>query len=412
MNAGERGVDALLRDAHFAAPHELPDLLDRHAATLGVTDAVAYLADLQQNVLVPFLRPGGPGRDEHVDVLGVESTLAGRSFQQLDVFTSDAAGGGARVWLPLLNGTERLGVLAVTVADPEALERDDGVLGARLRCFASLAAELIMTKTLYGDTVVRLRRRAEMDVGAEMQWSLLPPLTFASQHVTIAAALEPAYEIAGDSVDYAVDAGCARFAAFDGMGHGVQSAQLVTLAVSAYRNARRSGRSLADTADAVETAVSAVFGGDSFTTAVLAELNTDTGMLRWVNAGHPQPLLLRAGRLVKPLHVEPRLPFGLGRAFSGPRAELAVGTEQLEPGDRVLLYTDGVTEARSPEGEFFGVQRLTDLLARNLAGGLPAPETMRRVVRALLEHQQDELDDDATMLLAEWHSGDAQDLLS
>jgi serine phosphatase RsbU (regulator of sigma subunit) len=68
----------------------------------------------------------------------------------------------------------------------------------------------------------------------------------------------------------------------------------------------------------------------------------------------------------------------------------------------VLLYTDGVTEARSPAGDFFGERRLADLIVRNLAAGLPAPETMRRVMHALLEHQQGRLDDDASLLLLQW----------
>ena len=68
-----------------------------------------------------------------------------------------------------------------------------------------------MTKTLYGDTIVRLRRRAEMGLAAEMQWSLLPPLTFACRSGR-GRALEPAYEVAGDTFDYAVDPGWARVA--------------------------------------------------------------------------------------------------------------------------------------------------------------------------------------------------------
>ena len=411
MSAGERLVDALLGESHLSAPHELAGLLARHAAELGVTDAVAYLVDLQQSVLVPFLGPEGAGVGQQVDVLGVDATVAGRSYQLIEVLTQDVVGGGTRVWVPLLDGTERLGVLGVTVADPQALDRDGGLLAVRLRRFAALAAELLMTKTLYGDTLVRLRRRSTMGLAAEMQWSVLPPLTFACRQVTVAAALEPAYEVAGDSVDYAVDAGCARFAVFDGMGHGLQSAQLAVLANAAYRNARREDRSLTDTADSVEAAVHTVFGGEAFTTAVLAELDTDTGLLEWVNAGHPDPLLLRAGRLIKALHMEPGLPFGLRAALGLPDERLAIGREQLEPGDRVLFYTDGMTEARSPAGDRFGRQRLVDLLGRHLAGGLPAPETMRRVVRALLEHQQGQLDDDATLLLAEWRTGGEQNLV-
>jgi serine phosphatase RsbU (regulator of sigma subunit) len=75
----------------------------------------------------------------------------------------------------------------------------------------------------------------------------------------------------------------------------------------------------------------------------------------------------------------------------------------VQPGDRLLIYTDGAIEARSPEGEFFGQERLVDPVTRNLAAGLPAPETMRRVVHALLDHHAGDLDDDATLLLVEWH---------
>jgi len=410
LNSAERAVDELLDAAHLLAAHQLPELLAAHGRRLGVEGATLYLADLQQDVLVPFVGPAGPGLGQSLGPVAVEATLAGRAYQQVQVLTQDLPGGQVRVWLPLLDGSERLGVLSV-VAGKEAMAHPQ--LLARLRRFAALAAELVMTKTMYGDTLVQLRRSRQMGLAAELQWSLLPPLTFACDRLTIAAALEPAYEVAGDTVDYAVDAGRARLAVFDGMGHGLHSAQLAALTVAAYRNARRSGSSLAETARSLDEALLAGFGGEAFTTAVLAELDTDTGRLEWVSAGHPEPLLLREGRLVKTLHVDPAPPLGLGHSAdpSGPADLVAVGSEQLEPGDRVLLYTDGVTEARSPDGDFFGPERLVDLISRNLAGGLPTPETMRRVVRALLTHQQGQLSDDATMLLLEWHSGNEQALL-
>jgi hypothetical protein len=403
MGEAERAVDALLEDAHLAAPHQIAALVTRHAAALGADDALVYLVDLQQRVLVPFLDSGGPGVGRQVEPLGVDATLPGRAFQHVEVLTQDAADGRIRVWLPLLDGIERLGVLGLTVDAAVAAEIASGLVGVRLRRFATLVAELIMTKTMYGDTIVRLRRQAGMGLAAEMQWSLLPPLTFACHQVTVAAALEPAYEVAGDTVDYAVDAGWARVAVLDGMGHGLRSAQLATVAVAAYRSARRAGRSLTDTAAFIHDALIEAFGGTAFATAVLAELDTDTGMLSWVNAGHPAPLLLREGRLVRSLQIRPMLPFGLvvtGR----PASTVNVGREQLQPDDRILLYTDGVTEARSPAGAFFGDQALVDLLERNLAAGLPAQETMRRVVRALLDHQQGQLTDDATLLMLEWRS--------
>jgi serine/threonine protein phosphatase PrpC len=393
----------ILTEAHLLASHELPDLVRRHVSAFGGLDAVCYLADLQQTVLIPFVGPGGPDIGQQLEPLPVATTLAGRAYQQLEILAQHREGSGTTVWLPLLDGSERLGVLAVSVDvtddSPQAGPRAD-----RLRRFASLMAELIMTKSMYGDTIVRLRRQARMGLAAELQWSLLPPLTFACREVTVAAVLEPAYEVAGDTVDYAVDAGVAKVAVFDGMGHGLRSTQLAALSVAGYRNARRSGRSLTETCLEIDDTLIAAFGGTMFTTAVLAELDTQLGALRWVNAGHPEPLLLRRGRLIKSLHVPPRPPLGIDLHGARASATPSVGSEDLEPGDCVLLYTDGVTEARSPTGEFFGEQRLTDLVIRNLASGLPAPETMRRVVQAVLEHQQGRLTDDASLALIQWPS--------
>jgi serine phosphatase RsbU (regulator of sigma subunit) len=409
MPQQERVVDDLLQRAHLAGAHDLPALFQRHAEALGVEDAVTYLVDLQQSALVPFLPPSGPQQDERLTPLGVDSTLAGRAFQQSQPLVqpldpNDPDGTAVRIWLPLLDGTERLGVLAVTAPDA-ALLGDDAALLVRLRLFAALAAELVMSKTLYGDTLVRLRRSSQMGLAAEMQWSLLPPLTFSTSSVTVAGALEPAYEVAGDSVDYAVDDAVTRFAVFDGMGHGLRSAQLATLTVAAYRNGRRANRSLTTTAVTMDQAVASAFEGDVFITGVVVELDTDSGTLTWINAGHPSPLLLRDGRLVKELDTEPMLPFGLNDALDTGE-EIELGVEQLEPRDIVLLYTDGVVEARSPGGVFFGVEQLVDLITRHLASGLAAPETMRRISHALLDHQQAQLDDDATLMLVQWRPTD------
>lgn len=197
---------------------------------------------------------------------------------------------------------------------------------------------------------------------------------------------------------------------FDGMGHGLQSAQCAVLTIAAYRNARRCERTLTETMESIDATLYEGLAGEVFSTGVLLELDTDTGLLQWANAGHPEPLLLRGGKLIKSLHVEPRSPLGLG--YLGGGDAHVIGHEQLEPGDRILLFTDGVVEARSPDGGFFGVDRLADLVIRHLAGGLSAPETIRRVVRELLEHQQDQLSDDASLLLLEWRSGSEEDLLA
>ncbi len=391
------GLDELLRRSRTAAPHELAGHVAACARSWGARDAVAYLVDLEQHWLVPMVETA----DVHtcLAALDVDGTMAGRAFQTGRTQAQPVAG-RVRTWVPLRDGTERLGVLSVDTDDRAAADAGEGRLPDRLERLAAVTAHLVVSKSLHGDTLVTLRRQGEMGLAAEMQWSLLPPLTCSTTAVSIAAAMEPAYRVAGDTVDYSVGLTHTHVAVFDGMGHGLESAQLASLAVSAYRNARRSGNTLTTIAERIDAALQTVFDGTTFTTAVLARLDTATGLLQWLDAGHPEPLLLRGNKVVRNLHAVPSLPLGLW--YADPDAVPILGQEQLEPGDRVLLYTDGVVEGRSPQQEAFGAERLGDLVTRHLAGGLPAAETMRRTVRAVTEHQQGTLADDATLLLLGW----------
>ena len=394
-------VRTLVADAKLSAPYELAGLFTGCARALGARGSTAYLVDLQQQQLRPLVDPVEFADADRPPPLSVDGTLAGRAFQTQQVQTGrEGQSGQLLCWLPLLAGTRLLGVLGVAWDDPATLAT--GEHRAALAHLAATAADLIVTKAPYGDALIRLRRRAPLGLAAELQYAILPPLSFTSRPVTVSAALEPCYHVAGDAIDYAVDDGRTRVAIFDGMGHGLHSAQCAVLTVVAYRNARRRGLTLTETLTSMDEALTSGLGGEVFTTAVLADLDTRTGLLQWVNAGHPAPMLIRGGKLVRHLETMPATPIGLG--YLEPDALVDVGVEQLEPDDLVLLYTDGVVEARSPEGEFFGVDRLRELVVRHLAGGLAPPETMRRVVNELLAHHEGQLTDDATLLLLQWRS--------
>ena len=189
------------------------------------------------------------------------------------------------------------------------------------------------------------------------------------------------------------------FSRCDGVGHDLQAGHDTALAITAIRLARREGVSdlptLAAHADHLLTTQP---GPAQFVTAVLATLDTATGVLQYVLAGHPPPLLVLQGRAIKELGHPPRMPLGLQRT---PPDRLKVGYEQLEPGDRLLMYSDGITEARNAHGEFFGEQRLVDFTGRAELAALPAPETLRRLTAAVLAHQGGRLQDDATLLLVD-----------
>ena len=128
----ERGLDQLLRLSHVASPDELSGLVADTAALFHGGDAVMYLADLQQRTLLPFGALGGSNHEEHPHALGVDSTLAGRAFQHMQLLTQSSPAGSVdtsvRVWLPLLDGSERLGVLGLTLpatflVDTSAMQR-------------------------------------------------------------------------------------------------------------------------------------------------------------------------------------------------------------------------------------------------------------------------------------------------
>jgi serine phosphatase RsbU (regulator of sigma subunit) len=344
-------------------------------------DPVVYLADFGHRVLFP-LAAGEAGQE-------VAGTVAGRAFITGQPVTSPRDG-GVRVWVPVVEQTTRTGVLAVTVphASQQVLAQAE-LLG--------VFAGLVVAAAARVSDIPHLRRRGRaMSLSASMQWDLLPPPSAHTAGALIAGALEPAYDVAGDAFDYAVNGADLHFAIIDGLGHGIGSTLLTGLAVGAYRQARRDGATVAGIHMAVDAALAGHYGDDSFATGIVARLATGTGRLEWSCAGHPRPLLLRGRKVVAELSSAPVLPFGLGDGLSAP------GIEELEPDDAVLLYTDGVTEARAPDGELFGTDRLADLLEREAASGRTAEELLRRLVQAVLDHQADGLRDDATLLLVQW----------
>ncbi|HEX3620743.1 MAG TPA: PP2C family protein-serine/threonine phosphatase [Acidimicrobiales bacterium] len=391
VDAGARELVDLLNASHLAVPDDVPMLIVEHARALGVDDAALYLVDYEQRVLVPLPNAEGPDRSEVV----IDTTLAGRCYRTLDIQQTTGDDGRGRIWAPVLDGVERLGVLEFNfdVARQPAL---DDVTG-----FAGLVAEVVISKQAYGDFFERVRRRQPMTVAAELAWQLLPPLTFGTDRIVISGVLAPAYALGGDSFDYSVDDRTARVSIFDAMGHGLEAGLLASVAMATCRNSRRNGEDLAAGVSAIDDAVATQFGPDRFVTAVLAELDLATGRLQWSVAGHPPPLLLRKGRIVKTLHGEVGMPLGIG-------GTVVISEEMLEPADQVLFFTDGVVEARSAEGEFFGVERLVDMISRTSASATPAPETMRRLLHAILDHQDGQLQDDATILVVEWRGPGAQ----
>ena len=382
----------LLRDADQVPASGLRDVVDLAGRTLGAEGARMLVADYGLTSLQELGENGPQGPRQLI-----EGTVAGRCFASGEIVTIPDP---PTVWIPLIDGTERIGVLELEhPAWPDEA-------GAAADAVARVLVLLLVSRRRYTDIVLRSRRATPLSIAAEIQWSLLPPLTCSTEHISASGILEPAYSIGGDSFDYAQNADGLEFAIIDAVGHGLPAVSISVVAVNGLRNARREGHGLERAYLDTGAALRSQFDRSAFATAQLGSLDHHTGELCWLNAGHPLPLLVRAGTFIGEVPCRPSLPMGL----DGSVAEVA--STHLQPGDRVLFYTDGVIESRSPDGDVFGVERLADLMVRASVDGTPPPESVRRLAATVLDHNGRTLRDDATLFMLEYHGPMEQALAS
>jgi serine phosphatase RsbU (regulator of sigma subunit) len=382
-------LTSLLCESSLAAFEDLPALVADHADRAGLGRTRIFVADLQQVVLREVTGRGQDAQEGGQELL-VDGTLPGRAYQTQEAQRSRTG----QYWLPMLDGIELIGVLGIEPRAPVGNQED-----AELRALASLVGMLLVSKRTHSDSFARLTRVREMNVAAEMQWTLMLPRCFASERVDISAVMEPAYQLGGDAFDYAVSGDIIHLSVFDAIGHDVSAGLIANLAVATCRNIRRQGGGIVEASEAIEALLADCFDQSRFATGILAELDLRTGMLTWSNFGHPQPVILRGGRWINSLHCQPSHP--LGAELGVP---VSISRDRLEPGDRLLLYTDGITEARNTDGEEFGLERFVDLFVRKFGNNLPPAENLRRLIHAILDQHGGRLKDDATVLVCEWRA--------
>ena len=224
----QRALLDLIARSHLLAGDAIAPTLDEILAPLRL-GAEVYLVDREQVEFRP-LRPGAP--------LRVDGTLPGRAYQ-LGVALEGADAEGRRVlWIPLVDGVERLGLLQVRLPseDPRA---DDPQLSERCTLISSVLAHLVMSKLRQSDLLVTAQRAQPMSVGSELLWQLLPPLTVGTESLALAAVLEPAYGVGGDAFDYAIGTSSAYFAIFDSSGHDLSAGLTASVALAAARTVPR-----------------------------------------------------------------------------------------------------------------------------------------------------------------------------
>ena len=244
--------------------------------------------------------------------------------------------------------------------------KPDGFTAGNRKLMQAVAEQTIAIAgqfALQEEQIRRSRLARDLELAAQIQTALLPGSFPARPHVSVVATIVPANEVGGDFYTHPDDRTEQRdalaFAIGDVAGKGVAAALITTVCLSAMRAEMRHVATPAQALHSVQGFIQDELSRiDSFVTCILATYDPPTGRLEYANAGHNAILHWSArekrieslGATGLPLGVDVGVP-------------IENATVMLDPGDVLLFYTDGVTEAMSPKGELFGEERLHHLLA-------------------------------------------------
>ncbi|WP_308121999.1 PP2C family protein-serine/threonine phosphatase [Streptomyces sp. TRM70350] len=376
------------RALRTAAPHELLDAVRRVLAEQYTAESVElYLADYGLRVLQPVSVP-----PHTLEPVSVHTSPAGRAFGAQEPFVEDVRDGVVCAHLPVTVRGDRLGVLSVTLPGGDHVQHCLGELAE----IAEVLGHEVVVAERDTDVYLQARRKDRLTLAAEMQWQLLPGRSCSRPEYELGAQLEPAYAIFGDNFDWSATADRLMLYVTNGMGEGIEASLLTNLAISALRNARRAGLPLADQAALADQAVYARYRGRSYLSVLMFDFELATGRARVVDAGSPQLLRLRDGK-VERVTFEAQLPLGMFEETDYVAQEF-----QAEPGDRLVFVSDGVYAVASPGGEVYGDAALARaILSTRL---LPAAEVPRAILRELTGHRGRPVpDDDALVVCLDWH---------
>jgi serine phosphatase RsbU (regulator of sigma subunit) len=369
-------VGALLR---AAPPDRLPEAVAEHLRRHYAAAAVeVLLGDLTLTGVRPVLDPDG----------NAGGPAAMRCFGSQRPVVDGTPGGAGRVHLPLTAWGERLGVLAVTTIRPP-----DQELTEQLGDIAGELATALRAADRDTDRYRRTQRRERLTMAAELQWELLPGRSLADERFVLAGQLEPAYDVHGDHFDWALDGDRLTATVLNGSGEGLEAALLTTIAVNAMRNARRAGANIVEQAELASDAVHSCHDGLRHAATLLLEIDLVSGHVEAVDAGSPRAMIVRGGE-IRAVDLEQQLPLGM---FAESRYEIQ--RFRLEPGDRLVVVSDGVHGAAPAGTAPFGESGLPRALRR--ARLQPATEAVGTVMRGLREHHagRDPADDAVTVCL-------------
>ena len=381
-------LDAVEAVSPTAGVDALAGVLTRMA---GATEVSFLIADAVGGKLVRIARTstGNSARDTRPESLAIADTHAGTALrtQQVQVVPADTADDSGGTWLyaPVTERGDAVGVLELLL--PAA--PDESTI-ANVASAAHALAYVVIADRRHTDLYEWGSRSTPLTLEAEIQRRLLPlSYTCEAAEFTLGGWLVPANEAGGDTFDYALDEAALHVTVTDAMGHGVQAAQLATLAVGSLRNSRRAHRSLLAQAHAANAALVTYAGGDQFVTGQLLRVELATGLVQLVNAGHVLPMLVRQGRITE-VDLVADSAFGID-----PTTAYRVQELSLQPDDRLVLLTDGMLERNAAAAD---VVRLLPTIR-----DLHPREAAQALTTAVIGVAGPELQDDATVLIIDWY---------
>jgi hypothetical protein len=399
MGAGRRSplnLNALLAAVEAAPPVAAVDVLATALAeAVGAREVSFLIADFSGRSLIRLGHSGGTGMlrlqgQETAERVPLFGTPHGRalSAQAVEVVAEDS---GARLFAPVTSRGEAVGVLELGLDEfPVEQTMADVALAGHFLAY------VVIANRRYTDLFEWGQRSVPLSLAAEIQHRLLPgAFTCEAGQFTLAAWLQPAGEIGGDTFDFSLERDTLHLSMTDAMGHTMDAALLATVLVGALRNARRRGVELEEQARLANDGLADQVSEGQFVTGLLVRIDLATATATIVNAGHPPPFRLREGRVEHvPLEADP--PFGTehGRDYR-------VQVLPLEVGDRLMFVTDGMLERDAADVNIGAI----------LTAGMDmhAREAVQHLTEAVLQASRGQLGDDATALCLDWHGGPPRD---
>jgi serine phosphatase RsbU (regulator of sigma subunit) len=382
-------VGDLLAAVEDAPPVAAADVVGEVLAQIMGASAVAFLiADFSGDALVRLGHGGaraprsGGETAERVPLSGSPhgGVLAAQAVRV------DEQDEGWRLLAPVTSRGEAIGVLELWLPG----EPDEQCV-ADVALAAHALAYVVIVNRRFTDLFEWGQRSVPLTLAAEIQRRLLPAAyTCEASQFTVAAWLEPAGNIAGDTFDFSLERETLHLSMTDALGHSVEAAVLATVLVGALRNGRRGGVELAEQARRASSELAENFHRSEYVTGQLVRVDLPTGTAGIINAGHPPPLRLRAGH-VSEVDLKPDLPFGLGEH------RYRVQSLALEPGDRLVFVTDGLLERNAASVD---IERLIVQGAE-----LHPREAVQHLIRAVVDATAGQLKDDATVMCLDWRGG-------